>query len=240
MLQDNLLRIEAGLAAAERELASLDAFRRVRWAIENLPGAHVLSSSFGMQSAVMLHLVTRVQADIPVIFIDTGYHFEETYRFVDQLTERLHLNLQVFQPAVTAAWQEARHGKRWTKGVQGLDAYNDDNKLEPMRRALDQLDVGTWFSGVRREQSAHRRSMSIVEGSRGRMKVHPIIDWTDRDVHTYLQANDLPYHPLRERGYTSIGDWHTTLTLAEAGDEERTRFLGLKRECGLHDKLYNL
>lgn len=225
------------LAAEARELPTLGAARRVRWALEHLPGAQVLSSSFGMQAAVMLHLVTRIVPDMPVIFIDTGYHFAETYQFVDALTDKLGLNLHIFRAPRSAAWQEARHGQRWTHGIAGMDAYHDENKLEPMRRALDQLDVGTWFSGVRRSQSAHRRGLSVVETVRNRYKVNPLIDWSDRDVHQYLQTYQLPYHPLRDRGYVSIGDWHSTLTLAEAGSEEQTRFLGLQRECGLHDRL---
>lgn len=226
------------LSEAAAALASLDASGRVEWSLQNLPGQHVLSSSFGMQAAVMLHLVTRIQPDIPVIFVDTGYHFPETYRFVDALTERLGLNLKVFQPRLTAAWQEARYAQRWQQGEAGLDAYNEDNKLEPMRRGLRELNVGTWFSGVRHEQSAHRRRMSIVERSGSRLKVHPIIDWRDRDIYNYLKSNDLPWHPLREKGYASIGDWHSTQTLMDAGSEEKTRFLGIKRECGLHDNLY--
>lgn len=225
------------LADEARELPTLDAAGRVRWALEHLPGAQVLSSSFGMQAAVMLHLVTRIMPDIPVIFIDTGYHFAETYQFVDVLTDRLELNLRVFRAPRSPGWQEARHGQRWTHGIAGMNAYNDENKLEPMRRALDQLNVGTWFSGVRRSQSAHRRGLSVVETVRNRYKVNPLIDWSDRDVHQYLQTYQLPYHPLRDRGYVSIGDWHSTLTLADAGSEEQTRFLGLQRECGLHDRL---
>lgn len=239
MLPETCSRIEThSLSESAATLTALSAPRRVEWALQNLPGEHALSSSFGIQAAVMLHLVTRVYPDIPVIFIDTGYHFPETYRFVDALTEQLRLNLQVLQPRLTAAWQEARYGRRWQQGEAGLDAYNEDNKLEPMRRGLRELNVGTWFSGVRRDQSAHRRQMSVVEQSGGRLKVHPIIDWRDRDIYDYHKANGLPWHPLREHGYASIGDWHSTTTLMDAGSEEKTRFLGIKRECGLHDNLF--
>ena len=99
------------------------------------------------------------------------------------------------------------------------------------------LDVGTWFSGLRREQSGSRQHTPFVQFSGGRFKVCPIADWTDRDVYDYLIANDLPYHPLWHRGYVSIGDTHTTVPLAEASDEEATRFFGLKRECGIHEEI---
>ncbi len=208
---------------------------RISHALENLPGEHVVSSSFGAQAAVMLHLLTRQKPDIPVVFIDTGYLFPETYRFVDELTEQLNLNLKVYRSLMSPAWQEARHGDRWAQGQAGLSAYNRDNKVEPMERALDELDVGTWFAGLRRAQSQTRRNTAVVETSGARYKVHPIADWSDRDVHRYLQRHGLPYHPLWEKGYVSIGDVHSTKSLFDANSVEDTRFAGLQRECGLHE-----
>ncbi len=208
---------------------------RVAWALQNLPGQHIVSSSFGAQAAVMLHLVTNQKPDIPVVLVDTGYLFPETYRFIDELTERLALNLKVFHPDTSAAWQEARHGKRWDQGGSGLDAYNRDNKVVPMQRALTELDVGTWFAGLRRSQSGSRANTAFVEYSGERQKVHPIADWTDRDVHQYLRQNRLPHHPLWEKGYVSIGDVHTTRSLWDVTSADETRFFGSRRECGLHE-----
>jgi phosphoadenosine phosphosulfate reductase len=213
----------------------MTADERIAWALENLPGQHIVSSSFGAQAAVMLHLVTQQMPDIPVVLVDTGYLFPETYRFVDELTERLALNLKVYRPASSAAWQEARYGQRWKQGDDALSAYNRDNKVEPMERALTELRVGTWFAGIRRSQSISRANTAFTEVSGERRKVHPIADWTDRDVHRYLQRHDLPYHPLREKGYVSIGDVHTTRSLSEVGSPEETRFFGMRRECGLHE-----
>ncbi len=208
---------------------------RVEWALEHLPGNAVLSSSFGAQSAVMLHLVTRILPDIPVVLVDTGYLFPETYRFADDLRDRLALNLHVYRPELSAAWQEARFGRRWEQGLEGIEAHNRDNKLEPMMRALDELDAGSWFAGLRRAQSSTRANRAFAEIVDGRWKVYPILDFSDRDVHRYLTEHDLPYHPLWDRGYVSIGDWPTTRSLAEVDDREATRFFGLKRECGLHE-----
>jgi phosphoadenosine phosphosulfate reductase len=208
---------------------------RVAWALENLPQQHVLTSSFGAQAAVSLHLVTRHTPDIPVVFIDTGYLFDETYRFIDELAERLKLNLHVFRARTSPAWQEARYGKRWENGVEGIDAYNYDNKVEPMERALRDLEVGTWFAGLRRKQTVSRANVPFLDWSGDRWKVHPIADWTDRDVYMYLKDNDLPYHPLWKEGYVSIGDVHTTRSLKDVDNVEKTRFFGLKRECGLHE-----
>lgn len=226
---------EAALAHCNDRFGSLDAGERVRWALENLPGRHILSSSFGAQSAVALHLLTREKPDIPVVLIDTGYLFPETYAFIDELSDRLQLNLTVYRAKLSPAWQEARHGQRWLQGAAGLDAYNDENKVEPMKRALQELEVGTWFAGLRRTQAATRAKASFLERSGDRWKVHPIADWTDRDVHFYLKRNGLPYHPLWEKGYLSIGDVHTTRSIHEVDELEQTRFFGARRECGLHE-----
>jgi len=228
------------LAGWDAAFGTMDAEDRVRTALREFPGQHVLSSSFGAQAAVSLHLLVRECPDLPVVLIDTGYLFPETYRFVDTLTERLGLNLQVYRSPVSPAWQEARYGQRWNQGIAGIEAYNRENKVEPMQRALRELGAGTWFSGLRRVQAETRAHTPFVQVTNGRIKVCPIADWNDRQVHQYLKAHDLPYHPLWEKGYVSIGDTHTTRSLAEVDSIEETRFFGLKRECGLHEDLGEL
>jgi phosphoadenosine phosphosulfate reductase len=207
---------------------------RVRWALTNLSGEHAVSSSFGAQAAVMLHLVTRFLPSVPVVLIDTGYLFPETYRFIDDLVVKLGLNLKVYQSRVSPAWLEARHGRLWEQGIDGIERYNELRKTEPMQRALRELGVNTWFAGLRRDQAESRKRIRPLEWRDGRWKMHPIFDWSDRQIFDYMKTHDLQYHPLWHEGYVSIGDWHTTRTLAEAGDAEATRFFGLKRECGLH------
>lgn len=223
------------LAHANHTLAALDAHGRVAWALEHLPGKHVLSSSFGVQAALMLHLVNEVAPGIPVVFVDTGYHFPETYQFVDALTDKLKLNLKVYAPTFSAAWQEARYGKRWEQGREAIAAYNQECKVEPMQRALAELDAGTWFSGLRRSQSQSRAALDVLMPQWQRLKVHPVAEWSDKEVYHYLTEHGLPYHPLYEEGYISIGDWHTTRALKDIDNEDDARFFGLMRECGLHD-----
>lgn len=219
-----------------RTFAAMTADERVRCALAHFPGTHVLTSSFGVQAAVSLHLLATAAPDLPVVLLDTGYLFAETYEFVELLTEQLGLNLQVYRSLKSPAWQESRHGRRWEQGLEGLEQYNFDNKVEPMRRALEELEVGTWFTGLRRVQSASRHDTPFAQRVGGRLKVCPIADWSDHDVHTYLRAHDLPYHPLWHEGYVSIGDTHTTASLVDGGNAAETRFFGLKRECGLHDR----
>jgi phosphoadenosine phosphosulfate reductase len=225
----------SSLEQVNAQLAKLSAEKRVEWAIAHLPGKHVLSSSFGAQAPVSLHLLTRLAPDIPVILIDTGYLFPETYRFVDELTDRLQLNLKIYRSELSPAWQEARYGKLWEQGREGIEHYNQTVKVQPMERALSDLGVGTWFAGLRRVQTESRAQLEILTGTPERFKVHPIVDWSDRDVHQYLVRHDLPYHPLWQEGYISIGDVHTTRRLADVQTVEELRFFGLLRECGLHE-----
>jgi phosphoadenosine phosphosulfate reductase len=216
-------------------LEKLSAAERVQWALDYLPDQAILTSSFGAQSAVMLHLVSQLKPDIPVVMIDTGYLFPETYAFVDELRDSLSLNLKIFRSDLSPAWQESRFGRLWEQGLDGIQQYNQVNKVEPMARALGSLHTGTWFSGLRRSQSGSRREIKIVQAHQGKVvKVHPLADWSDRDIHAYLKAHDLPYHPLWDQGYVSIGDHHTSRPLNTEDSDEQTRFFGLVRECGIH------
>lgn len=217
------------------DLRTLLVEERVEWAFNNLTPNFVLTSSFGAQSAVSLHLLTQFQADIPVILIDTGYLFPETYKFIDQLTEKLKLNLKVYKSDLSPAWLESRHGQLWKKDIAGITQFNQIMKVTPLEKAFAELNVKTWFSGLRSQHSQSRQNTPMVEQKGQVTKFHPLIDFTDRDVYQYLKKHNLPYHPLWEKGYVSIGDIHTTLPLQAVNDESDTRFFGLKRECGIHE-----
>ena len=219
------------------QLESSSAEQRTAWALKQFMPRVALSSSFGAQAAVCLHLVTQQWPDIPVILIDTGYLFSETYQHIDALADRLSLNLKVYRSPLSAAWLEARQGRLWENGLEGIEQYNLMNKVEPMNRALDELGAHAWLAGLRRQQSSGRKQLPVLAVSGKRLKIHPIIDWTDRDVFQYLKAHDLPYNPLWHEGYVSIGDTHTTRKLTAGMSAEDTRFFGLKRECGLHENV---
>lgn len=225
----------AYLSELNTQLENKRAQQRIEWAIDNLPAQFVLSSSFGIQAALTLHMVTQVLPEIPVILTDTGYLFPETYQFIEQLTEQLKLNLQVYRAKQTPAWQEAIYGQLWTQGLEGIERYNQLNKVEPMERALNELQAQSWFSGLRREQSASRANLSVLGIGKGIFKILPVIDWNNKQVYEYLTKHNLPYHPLWEQGYLSVGDTHTTRKWEEGMSEADTRFFGLKRECGLHE-----
>lgn len=226
-----------GFSESSRTLESATAEERIEWAFGQFGDSLGMTSSFGAQSAVLLHLATRVWPEIPVILVDTGYLFPETYRFIDELADRLRLNLKVYRHELSPAWQEARWGKLWEQGLEGIERYNERNKILPMDRALAELDLRAVMAGVRRQQSSTRGHFSVIGLQKGRVRLHPIVDWTDLDIGLYLTKHGLPYHPLWDEGYVSIGDWHTSRKLTDGMTAEETRFFGLKRECGLNENL---
>jgi phosphoadenosine phosphosulfate reductase len=217
-------------------LAAKDAKFIVEWSAETFGDGLVMSTSFGIQSAVMLHLVTRVVPHIPVIWVDTGYLPAETYRFADELSQRLNLNLKVYQSPISPARMEALHGKLWAKkDVESLNQYDRIRKVEPMQRALRELEATAWLAGLRANQTDYRKTLDVVSQQYGIFKILPILNWNSKDVYDYLQTHDLPYHPFFDKGYVTVGDWHSSRPLmAEDTDERDTRFHGLKQECGLH------
>ncbi|MEB3313078.1 MAG: phosphoadenylyl-sulfate reductase [Cyanobacteriota bacterium] len=224
------------LATVNRQWEEGDALSFVTWGWETFGAGLVLSTSFGIQSAVMLHLVTQVVPQIPVIWVDTGYLPAETYRFAEDLSQRLQLNLQVYQSPLSPARLEALYGRLWEQAeVAALNRYDQIRKVEPMQRALRELGATAWLTGLRADQTDHRRSLQRVGLQDGYYKLLPILKWNSREIYQYLVAHDLPYHPLFEQGYVSVGDWHSSRPLTATDSHDRdTRFQGLKQECGLH------
>lgn len=218
------------------KLADADATALVRWGAQVFGDGLVMTTSFGIQAAVMLHLVTQVVPDIPVIWIDTGYLPVETYRFAEELSDRLNLNLKVYQSPLSPARMEALYGRLWEQqDLDALNRYDQIRKVEPMQRALRELGATAWLAGLRASQTDHRSTLNRVSLQDSCYKLLPILKWSSKDVYTYLVAHDLPYHPLFDRGYVTIGDWHSSRPLTAADTDERsTRFKGLKQECGLH------
>ncbi|BAQ61849.1 phosphoadenylyl-sulfate reductase [thioredoxin] [Geminocystis sp. NIES-3708] len=208
----------------------------IAWASNEFGRHLVMSTSFGIQSAVMLHLVTQVVPNIPIIWVDTGYLPKETYIFAQELTDRLNLNLKVYQSHLSPARMEAIHGKLWKqKDLDSLNLYDRIRKVEPMQRALKDLEAKAWLAGLRQNQTTFRQKLSYVNQQGEQYKILPILTWTSKDIYQYLIKYDLPYHPYFDQGYVSVGDWHSSRPLTANDNSERdTRFHGVKQECGLH------
>ena len=232
-----VLSYNASMIPEVEQIEERSAEERLRWAIEAFPGQVILTTSFGAQSAALLHLATRIQPDFPIVFIDTGYHFPETLDFAATLKKTLNLNLSTYQPLLSPNEIEGTHGRLWEKGHHGLEKFHEIIRVEPLRRALQELNPKVWAAGLRKSSSESRSKLAVLSKNESRLKLLPILDWTDRDIGNYLKKHSLPYHPLWEKGYISIGDQVTTKRLDEVSDASQLRHFGLKRECGIHERV---
>lgn len=222
------------LEEVNARLAGASAETIVEWGLETFGESMIMSSSFGAESALMLHLVTRVAPRIPIVFLDTGYLFPETYQFAEQLERRFELNLRVYSPAITAARLEALQGRLWDGSDEEIERYGRITKVEPMDRALRELGARAWVAGLRRSQTEFRASLRAVERQDGVYKIHPILSWSKEQMRSYMEIHQLPHHPLHAFGYRSIGDAHSTFPTTLDQDERAGRALGAKQECGIH------
>ena len=222
---------------ADPDLGSWSAEDRIRWALNQYPKQTILTTSFGAQSSALLHLATQIHPNLPVLFIDTGYHFPETLSFAEDLKNRLRLHVRTYRPLLSPDEIESRYGRLWENGPEGLEQFHEIIRVEPMRRAMRDMDPKIWIAGLRRCSSESRQNMDFLTRQDARLKLLPLLDWTDRDLGQYLKTHSLPYHPLWTRGYVSIGDRVTTKRIDEVSDPSQLRHFGWKRECGIHDRV---
>lgn len=223
------------VAAAAADLEGADAADVLAWAVEAVP-RFVVTSSFGAESAVLLHLLAGVDPRVPVLFLDTGLHFDETRSFRRELAGDLGLRVVDVHPALSLDEQAGRHGDRlWERDP---DACCGLRKTAPLRAALRDFDG--WASGVRRTQTPERADTPVVgvrrHGDRWLVQVSPLARWTDADVDAYLRTHDLPRHPLADAGFPSIGCRPCTARVAPGEDARAGRWAGFdgKTECGIH------
>jgi phosphoadenosine phosphosulfate reductase len=217
------------------ELAAMKAAERFKHLHDVFGPRVVATTSFGLQAAVSLHLIHHHAPEIPVVFIDTGYLFPETYQYIEELMEKWPVDLRTYTPQLTAARQETVYGKLWEQGKEGNEKYALINKIEPMNRALKDLGADVWISGLRRSQSSTRVNRPFAEQQNKTLKVYPILDWADAQVYAYMAQHNIPRHPLAD-SYVTMGDWHSTAPAEQGVEAESTRYGGQKYECGLHEQ----
>jgi phosphoadenosine phosphosulfate reductase len=206
----------------------------ITWAAERFMPRLAVTSSFQTQSVALLHLIGQTRPDIPVIFLDTGYHFPETLAYRDQLVALFGLSLRVIHPAVTPADLVKPHGDALYRRDPEMCCYV--HKVEPMQRALRDLDG--WLTGIRRDQTETRAHAQPVEAlPDGRVKINPLLAWTRQNLWAYINRHHLPAHPLFSQGYLSIGCAPCTAPVTDGGGERSGRWAGTdKTECGLHNE----
>lgn len=198
---------------------------------EEFPGKVALVSSFGTESAALLHLISEIDKSAPVVFLDTGKLFGETKRYRDQLIKLLGLTaVQSVAPDPAALAARDPKGVLWS---QNPDACCILRKVEPLERALKPYDA--WFTGRKAFQAASRKALPVFEIEGNRIKVNPIVRWTKADIDSYFDQHDLPHHPLEADGYLSIGCMPCTSRVEPGEDARAGRWRGSdKIECGIH------
>jgi phosphoadenosine phosphosulfate reductase len=204
-------------ANANAELRNKSALQIVQWAIAQASGRAIVSTNFRPYEAVILHLVTQVQPDIPVLWVDHGYNRPATYKHAEQLKARLKLNLNAYLPRLTAAHYDAVHGGRpepTPENEERIKAFSTTMKLEPFQRGMRELAPTVWITALRKVQNPNRAGLDIVsaDGNFGSIKVSPVLYWIDPEMESYLQKHNLP------------NEWDY-FDPAKADE---------KRECGLH------
>jgi phosphoadenosine phosphosulfate reductase len=201
------------------------------WAIDTFAGRNLaLLSAFGPGSAVLIHMLSELGARVPMIFIDTLHHFPETLEHVERVRALYGLDLRTYRPAPTRAEFDARYGERlWERD---LDAYQRVTKVEPFERAVEGLDA--WITGRRRDQASSRQQLPPVEDG-PRVRINPLASWSRDQIWHYILDRSLPYNPLHDAGYASIGDAPLTTPTAAEEHERAGRWRGDARmECGIH------
>ncbi|MBX7534890.1 phosphoadenylyl-sulfate reductase [Qipengyuania sp. GH1] len=201
---------------------------------DGLAGDIVIVSSFGAESAALLHLVSQIDRSVPVLFLETGKHFPETLAYRDQLAERLGLNLVNLYPELEDLKQRDETGLRWSYDPDGCCELR---KVRPLAKALASYDAS--LTGRKAFQSSTRANLPRFEidtsDEQGRLKINPLIDWDADRIAAYFEEHDLPRHPLVERGFPSIGCSPCTRPVAEGEDPRAGRWAGWdKVECGIH------
>ncbi len=193
-----------------------------------------LTSSFQTHSIPLLHIISKLDHAIPIYCLNTGFLFPETLAFRDKLADEFNLDIRTISSTVPKHQQRDANGNLFF--TSNPDYCCHINKVEPTEGLLREYDV--WVNGVRADQNLNRRNMKTYQNAKfGKMRFHPILDWTSKDIYAYIRENDLPKHPLDAEGYQSIGCIPCTRKM-DLSDPRAARWYGLsKTECGLHTEL---
>jgi phosphoadenosine phosphosulfate reductase len=207
--------------------------RILKWAFDAFGGAVAISSAFGVEGMAVIDIASRVRKDFRVFTLDTEFLFPETYNLMDQVERRYGIAIERVYPLISAEEQGRVHGQTlWTRNP---DQCCDLRKVEPLRRKLGELRA--WITSIRRDQTSERAGAGKIEWDEkfGLVKINPIADWSSKQVWQYVRDHDVPFNPLHERNYPSIGCTHCTRAVRPGEDERAGRWSGLsKTECGLH------
>lgn len=225
---------DVDLAVANDRLEGAAPQEILLWAVETFHPRLTMATAFGPEGCAILHMLSEIEPGVRVFNLDTGYQFAETLQLRDRIAERYGIEVELIRAESSAAEYEAMNGG--PVYAHDPDRCCRDRKIVPLRRAIDGYDA--WISSIRADQSSHRARASVVglDAKFGLVKINPLLRWSHRDVWAFVVANDVPYNPLHDQGYPSIGCWPCTRAVAPGESDERAgRWAGqAKTECGLH------
>jgi phosphoadenosine phosphosulfate reductase len=221
------------IASANRLLQEAAPQEILRWAVERFHPRLTMATAFGAEGCCLIHMLAEIEPGIRTFNLETGYQFPETLELRERIKERYAIEVELVRPELTVAEYEAKHGG--PQYCHRPDQCCHDRKIVPLRRALAGYDA--WISAIRRNQTAYRALAEVVQWDAkfDLVKVNPLLRWTRRDVWQFILAHEVPYNPLHDQGYPSIGCWPCTRVVAEGAEERSGRWAGMgKTECGLH------
>jgi phosphoadenosine phosphosulfate reductase len=222
------------LNAASRRLETATPEEIIAWGVERYTPYLTMATAFGPEGCVILSMLSRVAPDTYVFNLETGYQFQETLELRDRIAERYGIEVDLLQPDLSVQQYEELHGGPLYRTNPNQCCF--DRKIKTLQRASEVMHA--WMSGIRRDQSADRAQAPIIGWDKkfGLVKISPLANWTKKDVWKRIVGEGIPYNPLHDKGYPSIGCWPCTRAV-EAGetDERAGRWSGMKKtECGLH------
>ena len=225
------------------ELINLSSLEMLEWALQRFENNLAFTTSFGIQSSVLLHLIqsSSLKNEVKIFWIDTGYLPKETYLYANTLINKLSLNITILQSEISPAHMEAMYGKLWESNrVEDINKYHQIRKVDPLDNALKKYSINCWGSGVRAQQTTNRGKMKFIELIRDTLSIRPLLGWSQKDIFYYMKEKNLPQHPLFMKGYSTVGDWHSSSAESSNIKGRSTRFGGVKQECGLHVNDYQI
>jgi phosphoadenosine phosphosulfate reductase len=223
------------IVAANRHLEGAGPFEVLRWAVERFHPRLLMATAFGAEGCCILHLLADIQPAVRIINLETGYQFPETLELRERIKARYGIEVEYIYPEQTVAEYEAEHGGPLHE--LRPDQCCHDRKVLPLRRAVRRIDPLAWVSAIRKDQTADRARADLIQWDPkfSLVKVNPLLNWTKKDVWAFVVRHDVPYNPLHDRGYPSIGCWPCTRAVQPGEDDRAGRWAGkVKKECGLH------
>jgi phosphoadenosine phosphosulfate reductase len=221
------------IAAANEALTGASPQAILRWAVDTFHPRLTMATAFGAEGCCLIHMLAEIEPGVRIFNLDTGYQFAETLQLRERIKRRYGIEVEYVRPELTVEEYEAEHGGPLYR--HRPDQCCHDRKLLPLRRAVAGYDA--WISAIRRDQTADRAVAGVVQWDAkfDLVKVNPLLTWTRKDVWSFVLKQDVPYNPLHDQGYPSIGCWPCTQAVGAGEDERAGRWAGTgKKECGLH------